>query len=316
MNLSDYKILIVDDDPNTVEMHARMVLSHSTTHRVLKARNGREALEMLQHDRADLVWIQRVLTGAGRGFCAGADMAELQHASEKGISGLDEIKIVAEREGKESSGTRDDFRKKYSYFPGCSLKGTGRAYEESLLPVFKALDIELEELDDWNCCGATAYMAVDEVKACVMASRNLALAERGLLFEELLPVPQPLAGERRAREIRVDRGLEQGVHVNREPVLLQGLRQRAPWRRESRHRAAGFGRHSDGDAHGRWLRWMRWSNANLRISRNSAVAVTLSSRELTVLAAPLSRIAFWNSRFCQIILTSLCQMAVLLHIHS
>ena len=36
----------------------------------------------------------------------------------------------------------------YSYFPGCSLKGTGRAYEESLLPVMKALDIELEELDD------------------------------------------------------------------------------------------------------------------------------------------------------------------------
>ncbi|HOW68047.1 MAG TPA: CoB--CoM heterodisulfide reductase iron-sulfur subunit B family protein [Candidatus Paceibacterota bacterium] len=67
---------------------------------------------------------------------------------------------------------------KYSYFPGCSLKGTGRAYEESLLPVFRAMDIELEELEDWNCCGATAYMAVDEVKACVMASRNLAIAEK------------------------------------------------------------------------------------------------------------------------------------------
>jgi len=66
----------------------------------------------------------------------------------------------------------------YSYFPGCSLKGTGRAYEESLLPVLRALDVELEELDDWNCCGATAYMAVDEVRACVIASRNLALAER------------------------------------------------------------------------------------------------------------------------------------------
>ena len=67
---------------------------------------------------------------------------------------------------------------KYSYFPGCSLKGIGRSYEESLLPVFRALDIELEELDDWNCCGATAYMAIDEVKACVMASRNLAIAEK------------------------------------------------------------------------------------------------------------------------------------------
>jgi heterodisulfide reductase subunit B2 len=74
-----------------------------------------------------------------------------------------------------------------SYFPGCSLKGTGRAYDESLRPVFKALDVELEELDDWNCCGATAYMAVDEVKACVMASRNLAIAEKAGPREILAP---------------------------------------------------------------------------------------------------------------------------------
>jgi heterodisulfide reductase subunit B len=67
---------------------------------------------------------------------------------------------------------------KFAYFPGCSLKGTGRAYEESLLPVCKTLGIELQEVDDWNCCGATAYMAIDEVKACVLASRNLALAEK------------------------------------------------------------------------------------------------------------------------------------------
>jgi len=62
---------------------------------------------------------------------------------------------------------------KYSYFPGCSLKGLGRAYEESLLPVMKHLGVELQELEDWNCCGATAYMAVDEAKACVLAARNL-----------------------------------------------------------------------------------------------------------------------------------------------
>jgi heterodisulfide reductase subunit B2 len=67
---------------------------------------------------------------------------------------------------------------KYSYFPGCSLKGLGRAYEESLLPVMKYLGVELQELDDWNCCGATAYMAVDEAKAFVLAARNLALAEK------------------------------------------------------------------------------------------------------------------------------------------
>lgn len=76
---------------------------------------------------------------------------------------------------------------KLSYFPGCSLKGLGRAYEESLLPVMRHLGVELEELDDWNCCGATAYMAVDEGKACVLAARNLALAEQSGRNQLLAP---------------------------------------------------------------------------------------------------------------------------------
>jgi heterodisulfide reductase subunit B len=67
---------------------------------------------------------------------------------------------------------------KFTYFPGCSLKGLGRSYEESILPVFQLLGLELNELEDWNCCGATAYMAVDEAKAFVLAARNLALAEQ------------------------------------------------------------------------------------------------------------------------------------------
>ena len=36
--------------------------------------------------------------------------------------------------------------KRYLYYPGCSLRGTGKAYEESLLAVFKALDVELESV--------------------------------------------------------------------------------------------------------------------------------------------------------------------------
>lgn len=76
---------------------------------------------------------------------------------------------------------------KYAYFPGCSLKGTGKAYEESLVPVMKHLGVELQELDDWNCCGATAYMAVDEGKACAAAARNLAIAEKAGLQQVLAP---------------------------------------------------------------------------------------------------------------------------------
>jgi heterodisulfide reductase subunit B len=67
---------------------------------------------------------------------------------------------------------------KFSYYPGCSLKGTGRAYEESLLPVARALGLELQEIEDWNCCGATAYMSSDELNAFALGARNLALAEK------------------------------------------------------------------------------------------------------------------------------------------
>ncbi|HHM24359.1 MAG TPA: disulfide reductase [Bacteroidetes bacterium] len=68
--------------------------------------------------------------------------------------------------------------KSYTYYPGCSVKGTARQYEESLLAVFEALDLKLEELPDWNCCGATFYMSIDEPTSFALSARNLALAEQ------------------------------------------------------------------------------------------------------------------------------------------
>lgn len=65
----------------------------------------------------------------------------------------------------------------YLFYPGCSLRSTGRAYEESMNEVFDAVGIHLEEIRDWNCCGATAYASIDERKAFALAARNLALAE-------------------------------------------------------------------------------------------------------------------------------------------
>ncbi|MDD2709884.1 MAG: CoB--CoM heterodisulfide reductase iron-sulfur subunit B family protein [Verrucomicrobiae bacterium] len=70
----------------------------------------------------------------------------------------------------------NESEKGYLYFPGCSLKSTGRAYEESLLELFRLLDIPLQELDDWNCCGATSYMGIDEEAAFVLGARNLSIA--------------------------------------------------------------------------------------------------------------------------------------------
>jgi len=48
-------ILVVDDEPNTLDMHARIVQSHSSSNHFLMAYNGREALEILEREIVDLV---------------------------------------------------------------------------------------------------------------------------------------------------------------------------------------------------------------------------------------------------------------------
>jgi heterodisulfide reductase subunit B len=53
-----------------------------------------------------------------------------------------------------------------------------KAYDKSARLVSKELGIELTELNDWNCCGASAYMSIQELRAHLLSARNLALAER------------------------------------------------------------------------------------------------------------------------------------------
>jgi len=67
--------------------------------------------------------------------------------------------------------------KEYSYYPGCSLESTAIAYGSSTEAVAKKLGLKFTELKDWNCCGATSYMSIDEKLAFALSARNLALAE-------------------------------------------------------------------------------------------------------------------------------------------
>ena len=67
---------------------------------------------------------------------------------------------------------------KYAYYPGCSLEKTQRGYDESVREVFRTLDQEIVEIEDWNCCGATVYMSVKETVSLAISSRNLAIAEQ------------------------------------------------------------------------------------------------------------------------------------------
>ena len=68
--------------------------------------------------------------------------------------------------------------KYYCYYPGCSAEATSIPLGLSVPPVAKVLDMDLVELEDWNCCGSTPYWSVDKLEAACMAARNLALAEK------------------------------------------------------------------------------------------------------------------------------------------
>ncbi len=66
----------------------------------------------------------------------------------------------------------------YRYYPGCSQEVSNKAYDTSARNVSKALGANLVELEDWNCCGATNYMSVRELRSFAVSARNLALAEK------------------------------------------------------------------------------------------------------------------------------------------
>lgn len=66
----------------------------------------------------------------------------------------------------------------YTYYPGCSVHSSAPQYEESTQEVIKSLGIKFKEIDDWNCCGATAYMSIKELTSFAISARNLALASR------------------------------------------------------------------------------------------------------------------------------------------
>ena len=78
---------------------------------------------------------------------------------------------------------------KATYYPGCSLEGTARDYAESIIGICTSLDIQLEEIPDWNCCGATAAHSIDHQASVELAGRTLNLAARLPHPDMLVPCP-------------------------------------------------------------------------------------------------------------------------------
>jgi heterodisulfide reductase subunit B2 len=65
-----------------------------------------------------------------------------------------------------------------AYYPGCSLHGIAREYGSSAALVCRHLGIRLVEVQDWNCCGATAAHSLDRGLALGLSARNLSIVNR------------------------------------------------------------------------------------------------------------------------------------------
>ena len=65
----------------------------------------------------------------------------------------------------------------YSYFPGCTLKTKGKELDIWGRASADALGFRLEELPEWQCCGAVYPMAKDEIATRLSSVRALMAAQ-------------------------------------------------------------------------------------------------------------------------------------------
>jgi heterodisulfide reductase subunit B len=95
---------------------------------------------------------------------------------------------------------------KVTYYPGCSLEGTAVDYAASIAGIAPLLDVELMELFDWNCCGASSAHSLSHHLALHLPARNLVLAEKAgrdvvapcaLCFNRLKSAEKALLGPER-----------------------------------------------------------------------------------------------------------------------
>jgi heterodisulfide reductase subunit B len=73
------------------------------------------------------------------------------------------------------------------YFPGCSLLGSSREFDESVRALAGAIGLELVTVPDWNCCGASSAHVLDHKLSLALPARILAQAEAAGLDEVLAP---------------------------------------------------------------------------------------------------------------------------------
>jgi len=113
--------------------------------------------------------------------------------------------------------------KRVAYYPGCALEGTGHAYNKSTREVGKALGLELDEVKNWNCCGAMEVKNVDPKVQTYLSSRVMSIAANEMgatvvmapcngCYHNLKKAEYDLAHDAASREV-VDRISQKAGHA-------------------------------------------------------------------------------------------------------
>jgi len=75
------------------------------------------------------------------------------------------------------------------YYPGCSLESSAKEFDLSLRAIFQEMKISLQEIPDWNCCGASPAHSLSEELGMALPYRNLAKAEESGIRKIISPCP-------------------------------------------------------------------------------------------------------------------------------
>ena len=101
---------------------------------------------------------------------------------------------------------------KYALFPGCVLEGAAAEAYTSLKKVCEKLNIEIEEIPNWTCCGASHAQGVNDLAALVINARNISIAEHMGL--DIMTVCNTCTLQLRTAKMRLDKDAKLKEKVN------------------------------------------------------------------------------------------------------
>ncbi len=113
------------------------------------------------------------------------------------------------------------------FYPGCSLEGTSREYTESVMSLARLFDITLQQVPDWNCCGATAAHNLNRALSVALPARILAQAAAAGMDRLLVPCAAcynrlAVTVHELSKDVALRKEVEEvlGMEMGRMPVIM------------------------------------------------------------------------------------------------